>query len=85
MHHADQSDAKIIFASDDIMFKNIWVREPAKKVIFFRGPTTKRGGGKGPATRGKKLFFSYLYILAQKMWKFFLSKSVSGYFKTKKK
>ena len=43
-----------------------------------------RGGGKGPATMD--IFFLYLYILAQKLWRnFFLSNSVSGYFKTRKK
>ena len=39
-----------------------------KKSYFFSGPTTKE----------KKLFPIYLYILAQKLWRFFLSKSVSG-------
>ena len=38
-----------------------------------------------PATEDFFFFFIYLYILAQKLRrKFFLSKSVSGYFKTKK-
>ena len=33
------------------------VREAAKKVIFFSGPVTKRGGGKGMGTKKKELLF----------------------------
>ena len=31
----------------------MFIREAAKKSTFFTGPTTKRGGGKGPASKEK--------------------------------
>ena len=57
-----------------------------KKSPFFSGPATKPGaGGKGPDTKEKiTFFFIYLYFSPKIVEKFFLSKSVSGYFKTKK-
>ena len=51
-----------------------------KKKFFLARPL--RGG---PATKEKRTFFYISIYLAQKLWrKFFLSKSVSGYIKTKK-
>ena len=57
--------------------------EAAKKSYFLSGPATKRGGGKGCATKVKRTFF--IYFSPKIVEKFFLSKSVSGYLKTKKK
>ena len=51
--------------------------------IFFSGRTTKRGGGVNHlTTKHKKLFFPYKW---RKLEGKKLSKSVSGYSKTKKK
>ena len=41
----------------------------SQKKFFFSGPATKRGGGKVPATKEKRVFFIYFNILGQKLWK----------------
>ena len=44
-----------VLAVSIIHFRHTFLREAAKKFFFFSGPTTKRGGGKGPATKEKSL------------------------------
>ena len=63
------------------------IREAAKKVLFFSGPATKTGVGEVRARplRKKELFFYiFTYFSPKIVETFFWSKSVSGYFKTKK-
>ena len=43
------------------------LREAAKN-SFLSGPTTKRGGGKGCATKEKRTFLN-MALLAQKLWR----------------
>ena len=46
-----------------IFFTN--VREATKKSVFSGSTTKTGGGGKGPTTKEKELFFICLYIIAQ--------------------
>ena len=40
------------------------VREAAKKILFFSGPTTKRGGGRARPLRKKELFYIFFLFVA---------------------